>query len=69
MSVACIVIEEKLELLRPVVSEKTFAAIAIIVAIVNLYLRLKVSTGLVIHEQKNTHSQEYKPKDFSDLEH
>ena len=53
ISVVAIVIEQQLELLKPIMSETSYALLAIAVASVNLYLRLYVHRPLEFRKHDN----------------
>lgn len=50
LSVIAIVVEQQLELIRPLVSDGVYAFIAIAVASFNLYLRLFVKRPVSLHK-------------------
>lgn len=52
LSVLAVVLEQQLELLRPLLDDKSYAFVAIIVACINLYLRLYVHNSIYVRKRK-----------------
>lgn len=53
LSVIGIVIEQYFDLIKPLVSDKAYAIIVIVVASFNLYLRLFVKTPLTLRKKED----------------
>lgn len=53
LSVVGIVIESQMEILKPLLTDKQYALLAIGVASVNMYIRLYVHKGLTIKRPRN----------------
>ena len=51
-SVLAVVLEQQLELLRPLLGDGSYAFVAILVACVNLYLRLYAHNSIYVRKRK-----------------
>lgn len=53
LSVIAIIVEQYFDLIKPLVSDKAYAIIVIVVASFNLYLRVFVKTPLTLRKRKD----------------